>query len=69
VPADWRERFVRAYDLELQSWIDAVTGGGTTGPSTWDGYAATVVSDAALRALTEGERVEVSQREQPDLYR
>src|SRR2546429_684566 len=57
VPADWRERFVRAYDLELQSWIDAVTGGGTTGPSTWDGYAATVVSDAALRALTEGERV------------
>jgi myo-inositol 2-dehydrogenase/D-chiro-inositol 1-dehydrogenase len=69
VPADWRERFVRAYDLELQAWINAVAGDGTTGPSTWDGYAATVVSDAALRALTEGERVEVFQREQPELYR
>jgi myo-inositol 2-dehydrogenase / D-chiro-inositol 1-dehydrogenase len=69
VPVDWRERFVRAYDLELQAWIDAVAAGGTTGPSTWDGYAATVVSDAALRALTGGDRVEVSQREQPELYR
>ena len=69
VPADWRERFVRAYDLELQAWIDAVAAGGTTGPSTWDGYAATVVSDAALRALTDGDRVVVSQREQPELYR
>jgi myo-inositol 2-dehydrogenase/D-chiro-inositol 1-dehydrogenase len=46
-----------------------VAGGSTTGPSTWDGYAATVVSGTALRALTEGERVEVSQREQPELYR
>ena len=24
VPADWRERFVRAYDVELQEWVDAV---------------------------------------------
>ena len=68
VPADWRERFVRAYDLELQAWIDAVAAGGTTGPSTWDGYAATVVSDAALLALTGGDRVTVSLREKPDLY-
>ncbi len=69
IPADWRERFVRAYDLELQAWIDAVAAGGSTGPSSWDGYAATVVSDAALRALTSGDRVAVSLREQPDLYR
>jgi myo-inositol 2-dehydrogenase/D-chiro-inositol 1-dehydrogenase len=69
MPLDWRERFVRAYDLELQAWIDAVTAGGTTGPSSWDGYAATVVGDAALRALSEGDRVEVSQRERPELYR
>ena len=44
VPADWRERFVRAYDIEFQEWVDAVAGGGSTGPSAWDGYAATVVS-------------------------
>src|SRR3712207_1786896 len=23
VPEDWRERFIRAYDTELQEWIDA----------------------------------------------
>jgi myo-inositol 2-dehydrogenase/D-chiro-inositol 1-dehydrogenase len=69
VPVDWRERFVGAYDTELQEWVDAVAAGGSTGPSTWDGYAATVVGDAALRAWETGARVEVSLREQPELYR
>ncbi len=27
VPADWRERFVLAYDIEFQEWVDAVHGG------------------------------------------
>src|SRR5664280_2304775 len=26
-PADWRPRFADAYRLELQAWIDGVTGG------------------------------------------
>jgi myo-inositol 2-dehydrogenase/D-chiro-inositol 1-dehydrogenase len=69
VPEDWRERFLRAYDVEFQEWINAVTGGRSTGPSSWDGYAATVVTDAGLQALQSGDRVEVSLREQPDLYR
>jgi len=69
VPADWRERFLRAYDIELQEWVDAVTADRATGPSSWDGYAATVVCDAALESLANGDRVEVSLREQPDLYR
>jgi myo-inositol 2-dehydrogenase / D-chiro-inositol 1-dehydrogenase len=69
VPEDWRERFLRAYDLELQEWINAAVAGRSTGPSSWDGYAATVVCDAALQALNTGERVEVSLREQPDLYK
>jgi myo-inositol 2-dehydrogenase/D-chiro-inositol 1-dehydrogenase len=68
VPEDWRERFVRAYDLEFQEWLDAVAAGHSTGPSSWDGYAATVVCDAALEALHSGERVPVALREQPGLY-
>jgi myo-inositol 2-dehydrogenase/D-chiro-inositol 1-dehydrogenase len=68
VPADWRERFVRAYDVELQDWIDAVAAGGFTGPSAWDGYAAAVVSDSCLEALRTGTRTVVSQRERPDFY-
>ena len=50
----------RAYDIEFQEWIDGVRDGGTYGPSSWDGYAAAVVSDAAVEALRTGERVEVS---------
>jgi myo-inositol 2-dehydrogenase/D-chiro-inositol 1-dehydrogenase len=68
VPADWRERFVRAYDAELQQWIDAVSTGTSTGPSSWDGYAATVVCDAGMEAFHSGQRVEVAMREQPALY-
>ena len=68
VPTDWRERFIRAYDVEFQEWLDAVAVGRSTGPSSWDGYAATVVTDAGVQALRSGERTPVSMREQPDLY-
>jgi len=69
VAEDWRERFIRAYDTEFQEWITAASKGESTGPSSWDGYAATVVCDAGLQAMQTGDRVEVSLREQPDLYR
>jgi len=69
VPTDWRERFVRAFDAELQAWIDAVAAGGTTGPSAWDGYAATVACETGLRALASGVREPVTMRERPDLYK
>ena len=68
VPADWRERFVRAYDVELQEWVNSVAAGGCTGPSSWDGYAATAVAEACTQALRSGERTPVSLREQPDFY-
>jgi myo-inositol 2-dehydrogenase/D-chiro-inositol 1-dehydrogenase len=68
VPTDWRERFITAYDAELQEWINAATVGSSTGPSSWDGYAATVVCDAGVEALRSGDRVEVTLRDQPDLY-
>jgi len=69
IPVDWRERFVRAFDTEFQAWIDAVAAGTTTGPSVWDGYAATVGTDAGLAALRTGQRVPVTMRERPDLYK
>jgi myo-inositol 2-dehydrogenase / D-chiro-inositol 1-dehydrogenase len=70
VPADWRDRFILAYDVEFQEWIDSITGGGEPlGPSAWDGYAAAVVSDAGVAALRIGERVEVTLAERPKLYR
>jgi myo-inositol 2-dehydrogenase / D-chiro-inositol 1-dehydrogenase len=68
VPAGWRERFVHAYDAELQQWVDAASAGGAAGPGSWDGYAATVVTSAGVQALHGGGRVEVSLRPPPDLY-
>jgi myo-inositol 2-dehydrogenase/D-chiro-inositol 1-dehydrogenase len=55
VPADWRERFARAYDLELQEDRSVPTGQATW-PSAWDGYAI-AEGDAAVRAPHTGERV------------
>ena len=69
VPADWRERFARAYDIELQEWVDALASGSEpTGPSSWDGYAAAAVSDAAVEALHSDTRVSVELLDKPDLY-
>ena len=69
VPAGWRERFVRAYDVELQAWVDALTAGlGATGPSSWDGYAAAVASDSAVAALRTGDTVEFRLGPPPELY-
>jgi myo-inositol 2-dehydrogenase/D-chiro-inositol 1-dehydrogenase len=69
IPADWRERFILAYDVEFQEWIDSIADGGAPlGPSAWDGYAAAVVSDAGVEALRTGARVEVALAERPKLY-
>ncbi|WEX74728.1 Gfo/Idh/MocA family oxidoreductase [Sinorhizobium numidicum] len=54
IPEDWRERFIEAYDQEFREWLVAAAAGTATGPSTWDGYAATLVADAALRAVSGG---------------
>lgn len=68
VPEDWRDRFVRAFDTEFQAWLQAAADGTATGPSAWDGYAATTVCDAALEALESGTRKTVSLRKRPDFY-
>lgn len=68
VPHDWRDRFARAYDLELQAWLDAVGAGGCTGPSSWDGLTAAVIADSALTARRTGERVPVVLPERPPCY-
>jgi myo-inositol 2-dehydrogenase/D-chiro-inositol 1-dehydrogenase len=68
VPVDWRDRFIRAYDAELQDWLNAVAAGASTGPSAWDGYAAAAVTDAALEALRTGQRTAVTMAERTDFY-
>jgi myo-inositol 2-dehydrogenase/D-chiro-inositol 1-dehydrogenase len=52
--ASFQERFATAYQLELRGWL-----AGETGPSAWDGYAATAVCEAGVRALKTGQTVDV----------
>ncbi|ANT62703.1 inositol 2-dehydrogenase [Salipiger sp. CCB-MM3] len=68
IPEDWRERFIEAYDQEFREWIAAAREGTATGPSTWDGYASTLVADAALRAVASGGREMIRMRDKPALY-
>ncbi|MCW2762478.1 MAG: oxidoreductase protein [Marmoricola sp.] len=69
VPEDWRERFIAAYDVEFQEWINEVgASNGITGPSSWDGYAAQAVCDAGVKALYSGDRIEIELGSRPPLY-
>ena len=69
VPEDWRDRFIAAYDVEFQEWINEVVAGtGLTGPSAWDGYAAQVVCDAGVESLYGDDRVEIALGDKPSLY-
>jgi myo-inositol 2-dehydrogenase/D-chiro-inositol 1-dehydrogenase len=54
VPDDFRVRFGTAYDLEVQAWADAARRGEVAGPTTWDGYASTVVCEAGMESLRSG---------------
>jgi myo-inositol 2-dehydrogenase/D-chiro-inositol 1-dehydrogenase len=68
VPEDWRERFIGAYDEEFRHWLTAAAAGGATGPSCWDGYAATLVTTAAARSRASGKTQAIALVQKPALY-
>ncbi|WP_055489326.1 Gfo/Idh/MocA family protein [Streptomyces sp. TP-A0356] len=68
VARDYLVRFADAYDREVQSWVDATRRGRVTGPSVWDGYAASAVAEAGVRALSSGARETVDLAPRPKLY-
>lgn len=68
---DWKKRFIDAYDVELQAFINnAVSGKFTHGGATaWDGYAAAVAADACVKAQQTGERELIQMPKTPDFYK
>ncbi|MFI8849746.1 Gfo/Idh/MocA family oxidoreductase [Streptomyces sp. 891-h] len=70
VPQDWKGRFGDAFDTEFREWIASVEAGvEPTGPSAWDGYAATVITDATVRSLESDQQpVTVDMKPRPALY-
>lgn len=65
---DWKDRFIAAYDVELQAFIDGVISGQLTGPNSWDGYAAAVAGDACVKAQETGAIEEIVMPTKPDFY-
>ncbi|MFD5631509.1 Gfo/Idh/MocA family protein [Streptomyces sp. NPDC127072] len=68
VAQDYLIRFADAYDREVRAWVDATREGRVTGPSAWDGYAASAVAEAGVRAQESGGRVTVELAPRPELY-
>ena len=66
---DWKDRFVAAYDVELQDFLKAAAMGTASGPSSWDGYVAAITSDACVAAQdSNGTPVPVTMTGRPALY-
>lgn len=69
VTGDHNDRFHAAFATEVQQWIRAVERGVHTGSTSWDGYAAAVVCDAAVTSLMgDGQSVDITLGERPALY-
>ncbi|UIX29593.1 Gfo/Idh/MocA family oxidoreductase [Streptomyces sp. GQFP] len=66
---DWVDRFTDAFDTEFREWIAGVSAAAEpTGPSAWDGYAATVITSATVEALESGSVVATDLKPRPALY-
>lgn len=61
-------RFAAAYDLEIQSWVDAARAGTISGASAWDGYISVACVKAGLASQQSGDVVSPSYQPRPAFY-
>jgi myo-inositol 2-dehydrogenase/D-chiro-inositol 1-dehydrogenase len=67
---DWKQRFIAAYDKELQDFMDSIKNTGEpNGPTSWDGYIAAVTADACVKSQQTGEKEPVALAEKPAFYK
>lgn len=66
--SDWSQRFVDAYNIEFQEWINACNAGRVDGPSAWDGYVGQVTAKAASKARDQQTVVKIEIEEMPSFY-
>ncbi len=69
VLTDWKDRFLEAYDIELNDWVQSVQAGAPTGPSAWDGYAACVAASVLNRSRGKDSFLPIEMPEKPEMYR
>ncbi len=68
IAPSWRVRFGPAYHAEIQAWIDGLLCGEIVGPSAWEGYAATRVTEVGVEAVRTGNRLSIDYIPKPALY-
>ncbi|MDP3195329.1 Gfo/Idh/MocA family oxidoreductase [Tabrizicola sp.] len=68
--SDWRARYAEAYRQQNKDFLRFVTTGvfPVIASDAWDGYAAAVVAQAGVKALSQGVRMPVSMPVKPSLY-
>jgi len=65
---DWKKRFIEAFDVEIQAFINDASSGVLSGPTSWDGFAAAVAGDACVRAQETGAIEAINMPARPDFY-
>lgn len=66
---DWKIRFMDAYNVEIQDFIDSINKTGEPkGPTSWDGYIAAVTADACVKAQQTGQKEPITLQEKPVFY-
>lgn len=67
--SEWSERFIEAYDIEFQQWVNAVKKDAVDGPSAWDGYSACIAADALIKSRNNSIVEPIITAERPQLYK
>ncbi|HEX3087146.1 MAG TPA: Gfo/Idh/MocA family oxidoreductase, partial [Ilumatobacteraceae bacterium] len=68
IGTDWFGRFADAYRVEDATWLQSISAGVTIGPSSWDGFVAERVVQAAITSLNEHRPVEIDEVDTPALF-
>lgn len=69
IDKDWSTRFIDAYNVEIQSWINATKEGRVDGPTGWDGYIGQKVATLASKARDEQVVLQIDKEETPEFYK
>lgn len=71
ISPDWQSRFVEAYNIELQDWVDRTRMGQEPGgASAWDGYMVCLTANVLGQCREEGGTAkEIKLPKKPDFYR
>lgn len=66
---DWMQRFMDAYDAEMEDWVHASLQGRVNGPGAFDGYVAACTCDALAKSQKTGKEEPINTGPAPEFYR